>query len=306
MRIALPVALTLLAACQEPFGTDRHDLVGDRIFAVTVDPPGAASGTFVHPQAVLLVDGRPWSDDAVELAWAWDADTDALLARLPGEGAAIGPTPTLRVPERHAILGLVASFPSGAVARAYIDLPRSNVAAIPDLPAFADARVLAADDVVPLDATPDGPAPRLRWMTIDGRGTVVETTRTTADLLVAEVTFDDGEEVSRTALTEGAITVFGLAVSDDGATRLRGEDLWLGAPPEGAFLADGRFLPSDVALPTGRHRVTLAADDAAPWGLRATSATSTTDPADLDLAALVTGEVLRGDLVGADVVVEVP
>ena len=125
-----------------------------------------------------------------------------------------------------------------------------------------------------------------------------------ADLVVAEVVYDDGEEEERTPTPDGVLQVFGLALGDGNAWRV--EDLWVGTPPEGVFLDDGRFLPSDVPVGSGPVEVRLGLDDGAPWGLRIEQTRPPEGATRLDLDLLVTQEVLRSELVGTWRAVVVP
>ena len=89
---------TVWSACQEPFGTDRHDLVGFRIAAVGVSP--ALDGETVRPRAAMIVDDRPWSEVPVEFTWFWVDDPDDVPTLDPLSVAdAVGPEPELVVPE---------------------------------------------------------------------------------------------------------------------------------------------------------------------------------------------------------------
>lgn len=314
MRRLLAVTATLAAliACQEPFGASRYDLVDDRVAALIVEPPGAAPGTFVRASAALSVAGRPWSDEPVDLRWSWVgsvAEVGALDAESPAH--ALGPSPALRVPPGAgpAYLALLATFPGGFTERAFIEVPREPVPALPPLTGLApSARVVAADEVVELEAgfaDPVDPAPRLRWMSTGGRGTFVERTRTAADWLAAEVRFDDGEEESREPTPEGPVTVLALAIGDGAGNAVRAEDLWLGEAPVGAWLADGRFLPAEAPVGPGAWDATLVADDEAPWGLALADVAPAAGAPPLDLDALLTGRALRAELVGQRVRVEV-
>src|SRR5262245_20118336 len=96
-----------LAACQAPFGTDRHDLVGFRVAAMALAP--AQPGGRVTPAVALIVDGHAWSDDPVELRWFWVDGEDAALSLDPSTPEEdTGPAPTLTVPADRTTLALIA------------------------------------------------------------------------------------------------------------------------------------------------------------------------------------------------------
>ena len=84
--------LALLAACQAPFGADRHDLVGFRVAAIDADP--VRDGGTTTARIAMIVDGRPFSHAPVDLAWYLLADPDELLDIDPlSEADGVGPEP---------------------------------------------------------------------------------------------------------------------------------------------------------------------------------------------------------------------
>jgi hypothetical protein len=279
--------------CQDPFGSDRHDLLGDRVAAIVASPAGGPPGTTITVNAALNVDGRLWSDESVELAWAWTETVADVTTLTPGDAVETGTDASLRIPSQGAVLALVATFPSGFVE--YAALEMSDTASLPSplTTPFTDATVVASDDIITVDV-PDYTG-RIRYMSAGGRGTFVETSATAADLTIAEVVFDDGEEESREATPQGALTVLALGLGD--GNTVRAQDLWVGTPPAGIWLTDGRFLPSDVDATPGQD-VQLGSDDDAPWGLRITAVRPTENAATLDLDDLLFGRVLRADLDG--------
>ncbi|MEZ4240867.1 MAG: hypothetical protein R3F59_32865 [Myxococcota bacterium] len=294
--------LFALAACQEPFGTDRHDLTGFRIAAVAL--PAAAPGDPVRPRAALIVDGRPWSETAVDLRWTWLADPDALATLDPDAPAdGVGPAPVLTLPADRPILGLVAR--QGArVARAYAaipppaeplpPLPPPEIAALPLTVGEVTAEQLQRDARLDLTGA-DGPVapggfarftapaegdPLVRWMAT--AGTFFELDRQRTDWAAGDLWLDgdeiDDETVPREDLPPGWVTVLALALGDGGEgsdreapsqTTFAARDLAVGLPdPVGVWVA-GRFLPSDAPPPAAEQlRGTLQADDDAPSGLR--------------------------------------
>ena len=237
-RAPIAIGLCLLMGCQDPFGSDRHDLLGDRIAAILASPAGGPPGTTVVVNTALVVDGRLWSDEPVDLAWAWTDSVADVTTLTADDAVESGSDASLRIPSQGAVLGLVATFPSGFVEYAAFEL--SDVATLPApiSTALTPQTTVANDDVIPVDV-PDYDG-RIRYMSAGGRGTFVETSATAADLTIAEVVFDDGEEESREQTEEGALTILALGLGNGNAVRT--QDLWVGTPPTGIWLADGRFL----------------------------------------------------------------
>ncbi|MBW1880276.1 MAG: hypothetical protein JRJ84_18095, partial [Deltaproteobacteria bacterium] len=226
--------LLVIAGCQEPFGSDRHDLEGDRIAAMAVDPAGAPGGDPMTVRVALSVDSRPWSDDPVALDWHWLEDDDVhVVADLePGDEAdGQGPAPTLTVPEGEGTvrLALVAAFPSGRVRRAFLDLERgvghthprlAGLSFNPGGPVSPGDMLTVAAVMADLQETP----PMVRWMTVRGRGTFTEQDRLTALWEAAEVVTDDDEVVSRDLLEVGPVTFLALAITETGDNDFLAED----------------------------------------------------------------------------------
>jgi hypothetical protein len=326
--------LIVIAGCQEPFGADRHDLEGDRIAAVAVDPAGAPGGAPISTRVALSVESLLWSDDPVVLDWHWLEDDDAhTVADLePGEDAdGMGPAPTLTMPEGEGLvrLALVAEFPSGRVRRAFLDLERGLEQSTPRLSglAFAPEGPVSPGDVLTIEASfadPQESPPMIRWMTVRGSGTFTELDRTTASWEAAEVVTDDDEVVSRDLLEEGPVTFLALAITERGDNDFLAEDLWVGPAPSGAWTTSGRWLGMDNAPDApGPWRGTLHSEDDSPTGLRmaglvAVSELTGDDPygtealpcaptvsGPFDPTWLLEGRCLRSDLDGASTVVEV-
>lgn len=318
----MPIALLALLACQEPFGTDRHDLEGFRIAALSVRPEGDA----LVPSPALVVEGRPWSDAPVDLRWYWLDAPDALAGELPAP-AATGPAPRL-TPGR--VLGLVATAADGAERRAFLELgealgaeePIVTWEALPlraaeitaaDLTLEARAEVAPQSGPVPpggfarLTLSPE--APRARWMATDG--TFFELDAVTADWAAARLRLDDDEIVAREPLEPGLVTVLGLALGE--APAWTAIDLPVGDPGPGAWVG-GRFLPAEEPV-RGEVLATLVADDRSPTGLRlaevapldgaawGTTALPCAGPVDgpFDPTWLFDGRCARADVVGARV-----
>ncbi len=317
---AIALILNTLFACQVPFGTDRHDLVGDRIVAVVVTPEDDA----LRGGVALLVDGRPWQDEAVHLAWHWLDGTDPreLGAILPDDPSdADGPAPTLTLPDDGpSRLGLVATFPSGAVRRAFLALDGAPRPPSRPAPHFDPPGPWAPDATVTLSAAVDDPdqPPRVRWMTVGGRGTFLEQSRAVTRWDAAIVTREDGEEVARAPISEGPVTFVTLAVDERGGNAVHAEDAFVGAVPSGLWTPGGRFLPSaEPPEGTGPWLATLVADDASPTGLAVTDlvavpALTPAPPLDctvpvsgpFDPSWLFDGRCLRAEVDGTTVLVE--
>lgn len=286
-----------LFACQAPFGTDRHDLVGFRVAAIAV-PPAAAGATLV-PEAAIVVDGRTWSDDPVDLLWYWVPSADAVLSIdpvTPIDG--FGPAPSLVVPADPAILALRAVHGADEEL-AFIEiappppvLDRVFSVGAESLPLAMDALegpelLLEARQELtasPLDTIEPGDIVRLtanvaddplvRWMAT--AGTFFELERQVADWAAGDLTLDgDQIEDGWTVLDPGPVTFIALALGNPGETAFSAVDLTVGPHGDGVIV-NGRLLPTDVALdlaPGDGVAGTLVADDDSPTGLALAGAT---------------------------------
>lgn len=303
----------LLLACQEPFGTDRHVLEGDRIAAVAVSRAGDA----VTLTPALLVDGHLWSDDAVT------------VEQVAGDGR----------------VDLTVTFPSGAVRQAFAEVPSiEGMLTITDVD-LSVVDGLAFDTVLPADLTrevrlaatasdagrvPGGAfarltatsdaaeAPFLRWMGAGG-GQFFELDEARSDWATGVLVFDDEEVVSRTPRAAGVEGMLALALGADGRTAWRAFDVCVGDVV--GLDVNGRRLPIDATPAPGFWQGTLVADDSVPSGLGLTGASPVlvadlplVDPygtealgcgtGPFDPSWLVDARCLRSDVVGATVVVE--
>jgi hypothetical protein len=339
----LVTAAFLLAACQEPFGTDRHDLVGFRVAGVRVQ----AEGDDLRAGAAVIVQGRPWSDAPIHLAWHLvdDLSTDHIVSLDPADAVADGPTPLLTDWADRGGVALVATHGdsryyavidlSGAVGPSPA-LTRIDTLANPlRIDSFEaddlslEARRTAADgdpvdaispgDFVRLRANVDE-AVRIRWMITAPGGTFLELDRRTTDWAAGAFVVDDDEVEERTIGVAGPRTLLALALDPElgGANRWVAHDLWVGEPPVGIRTPSGRWLRTDTAVAGPFVRGTLAAADGDPTGLRLTGAESVdvdTDPGTDGLACavpvsgrfdptwLLEQRCARADVLGATVVV---
>lgn len=307
---------TVWSACQEPFDNDRHDLVGFRIAAVSVAP--AAAGEPVYPRAAVIVDGRSWAADPAELTWFW-VDVPEDVARLDplSPADAVGPEPTLTVPEGRAVLGLVArsgdrearAFTEISAATPTFDGPSGfTVLGLPLAIAELEGPELLLEarrrlEEEPTDRVEPGGFVRLtagvegdplvHWMATGG--TFFELDRHTTDWAAGDLRLDEDEiDDGRSPLEPGWVTVIGLALGAPGETRFRATELAVGDPGPGVW-THGRFVPTEspVSFVEGEVlRGTLVADDSSPCGLRLTGVTveretAGADPGTLALPCLV-------------------
>lgn len=278
--------LAWLLACQTPFGTDRHDLVGFRVAAIEVGPAGP--GDDVTPRLAVIVDSRPFADDQPLLDWFWLTDPQELqhvdALDLPD---GLGPAPTLTVPSDRAVLGLLARQGSEEQ-RAFVVLdPLAGVGDDPvriaattvelslddwteetvqaseraALPTGSETDQVDVSGFLRLRAEGVETTGRVRWMAT--AGTFFELDGATSDWVAADVVLDDGAIESSVPSPEGPVTVIALSTGQD-AARFRATDLWVGEAD--AFTrTQGRVLPG-LAL-DGPATVRLVADDMAPSGL---------------------------------------
>lgn len=303
MRPSLPAVL-LLAACQAPFDADRHDLLGDRIVTILAEPAGGLPGDTLEVSAPRVVDGALWSDEPVDLAWIWltgdvyDASAD--------DADAIGPSPTLTLPEAPATLGLIATFPSGAERRAVLSLstdgartaerPTGVILAVVDdwtaetateddleIEARRAASATAAAAVpssafARLEATfGESPASRVRWMATGGDGHFLELDAARTDWAAADLTMDDLEIETSVPAPPGPRSLVVLTVDDQGANALFTTELFVGDAQPGVRVAD-RWMQADPLPDAGWAVATLTADDQAPTGLRLTDVGASAGP----------------------------
>jgi len=282
----------LMLGCQEPFDADRHDLLGFRIAAVSA----AAEGPLDVPRvaAAIVVGGRTWSEDAVELEWGWvSAPEDVAGPGFVPESSGPRPDPDLAGPPTpEAWLGLRATW-QGRVRTAAIRVASSDAAigplsyaALPfDVATVTDdalalearrgtaaepaARSVAPGGFVRITAQPPDAPGTIRWMATGG-GTFFELDPATTDWAAGDLRLDDDEiEGPREPVGPGPVTVLALWLADDApTTAFRAADHFVGPIPEGVFTG-GRFVPTDAPAPDGPLlRGRLEADPDSPTGVR--------------------------------------
>lgn len=298
--LPLSALLALGAACQEPFGADRHELVDLRVAGLKVRPVPESQPAQITATGALFVDGRPWADAPVDWRWRWVEDADALAALQPENNVhARGPASELELPEgsEDPLLGLLAVHEDGRVYRSMIRVPRDPGHRWPEIEAIEVARVEGTDldslapEQVPAASRADwaategpvapgdiaritvargasAPNARARWMSAGGAGTFLELDRARADWVAGAWAYDDEEVTEATPLAAGWVTGFTLLLDDLGGADYRAWDLPVGVEPIGLFTPRGRFLPAEAPFAGGLVRGTLVADDSAPFGLR--------------------------------------
>ena len=344
MRAPL-TALLLLCACQEPFGTDRHDLVGFRVAAVQVQPVGEQ----LSARAAVIVDGRPWSDARVAMSWHLidDLSTDTIASLDLDDADAYGAAPTLDRWTTGAGLALVA-VSGDDTSRAVVALdpslgapPAPTRIDVFDLGLHLDDVEAASLDLEARRAMPDrAPATevepgaflrlrvdvdddtRVRWMSTTPTGTFLELDRRTTDWVSGDLVLDDDEIEEREVQAAGPRTLLALALdpAEAGANSWLTHDLWVGEAPTGVRTTSGRWLATDAAAAGPFVQGTLTAADDHPTGVQLTAvgpADAETDPgtAGLPCATPVSGpfepdwlleqRCTRQDVLGATVVVAI-
>lgn len=286
--------LVPLAACQQPFGADRHDLLGLRVAAIAAHHQRGA----LTLRVAVIADGRPFSDEPVDLRWFLlpDARPES-VAELP-DGAtpdAVGPGPRWSWPLDAAAIGLIAHH-QGARYDAIVPLDEAP-GAPPDLTGIAlhesplDLDGVKAEDLAlharraqplgeTIDAVPVGgfarlvaqisePEQPIRWMATAPSGTFLELDRAVTDWAAGDLRFDDDDVEEAVPAEAGVRTVLALALSgrSDGANHWRAREVWVGPPPAGIVTRSGRWIGTDRAVDGVAVQGVLVADDDAPTGL---------------------------------------
>ena len=292
------LSLLLLTGCQDPFGTDRHDLEGFRVAGLSASPAGGPAGTEIVPSVALVVDGQLWSDEPVSLQWHWidagDVDTAESITK-SDTPVATGPAPTLTMPNGPVALFLLATSPDGsAEERVMLDLGSASTALEP-LSGNVNALEVMVDDLTAEDYslearsawehTPQSTIPvggfarievesdqntTVNFMVVGTAGTFFELDALTAHWATAEVSGDDFSASDH--LSEGVYTHFALGYNGQGGVSFSPFEVIVGDTPSGLFTPSGRFVKTDAAVTPGTQ-VTglLIKDDTAPSGVRLTN-----------------------------------
>ena len=314
------LSLILLTACQEPFGTDRHDLEGFRVAGLSASPAGGPAGTEIVPTVALVVNGKLWSDDPVSLQWHWLSSGDVERAEnitTSDEADATGPAPTLIMPDGPATLFLLATSPDGTdQERVMLDLG-NTAASLDPLDINVSALNVMVDGLTPEDYTldarssweqtnesviPVGGFARIgvtadtdttvNFMVSGTAGTFFELDAHTADWATAEVLGDEFNVSD--PLSAGVFTHFALGVNGRGGTAFSAFEVIVGAAPMGLFTPNGRFLETDAAVSPGTQVTgVLTLDDTAVSGVRLTNTTLVDGP--VVTSSLDCDQVVDGD-----------
>lgn len=249
---------TLLLGCQEPFGTDRHRLEGDRIASVSVhmDAEGA-----LQPRATVVVDGQLWSAPPPAMVWAWVL-ADESVQDWTGQPAASGPTPWLIPPDASSRLLLMVDFPSGDLRQALWTPPAEP--AWRSIPLGVSGQRVEPGETLQFSADT---SEVVRWSATDGQFSELE-----RSITEWTATGDDS-----TALMPGFVSVLGITLDPVHGPQGRLEDVAIGDSAPGAWV-DGRFLPGAIE---GWQMGTLSADDTSTSGLSLDAVTPLqSEPAD--------------------------
>lgn len=297
-------------ACAEPFEETRQDLRSFRVAAVGVQDQLATaaiwSGEGLFHTAAPTLD---WTLNGQPIGSGW---------QVPVVG--------------YGTLGLTATAPDGTVRSAQVtvqdevaaplELAREAVDLSGDLGLDARRALVGA----PLtDRASSGSGVRLvmdgrasgetlRWMLGGGVGTLLELNADQADVLRAELTWEDGVVTEREELGDGAVHALVLAIDGGGGNRWLWADALVG---DGGSLArhEGRLVPVSGDAGPGLRAVTLVGDpgdgglgfgDAVPVdGLEDTdSLDCAPDGEPFRLAWVAEGRCVLDQVLGARVVVE--
>lgn len=300
MRTLLSVFILLtITGCQQPFGSDRHDLDGFRILGLHTTPSGGITGDEIEPRAHFVIDGQLWSDQSIEQYWFWmtTADPATLASKTKEDADAVGAAPELVIPYRNATLGLLAKHPDGTEKRAFVTLPTtSRLSTDPGtILTFQTSQALSGLTVDDLDIdqraewdlvqtptfSPDTfgrlevyfndteqQPYRIRWMSTGPFGTFFETTASTSDWAPAKVTLDDDEVSVGDTIANGPRTFVALILDLEAPRTVQYREVWLGTPTPGVWI-HGRWYAHDTPVDhTGLATVVFTEDDSAPTGLK--------------------------------------
>ena len=240
-------AILALAACQTPFGVDRHDLEGFRIAALSASEAG---GVEVSVAPALVVDGHLWSEEAIDLRWYWLDDIDDFEEVELDAPDGTGPQPGLVLNGDRRLLGLVAGDDEY---RAFAEILEDGVT----LPAFS-LRVdpLDSKGKATLTALAAWPDLHARWMATGGRFSELDALST--DWKPPSDAYEE--------------TVLTLVLDDLGHSAWAITDLLSDPDPLAGAWIGARWIPSDIPLAPGTFQAVLTRDDQASAGVRVASA----------------------------------
>ncbi|MFK7929464.1 MAG: hypothetical protein AB8H79_14810 [Myxococcota bacterium] len=303
--------LALTAACREPFGTDRHDLVGLRVAAISAQP--TADDT-VKLSVLAVVDGRAWTDSGPTFAW-YDATglSTAQIAELgDGPPLATGPSPELAGPPPQAIALLASHTDSTWRGTLNLPAPGASAATIDSMSLRTiplELSTINAEDTVldarrALEAGPEvthlaegqlgrlqaqvSEGARVRWMSTLPSGTFLELDEVTTDWAPGSLVVDGEDVDDRTADAPGPRTIVALALNaaEDGANGWAVRELWVGEPNVGILTPSGRWIGTDAPVDGAFVQGTIQADDTAPTGITLTNVVSVPPETEHGTAAL--------------------
>jgi hypothetical protein len=292
---AVALALAVHIACQEPFGTDRHELVGDRVLGLVCER--VDDNVTVRP--LLLEDGHLWTEQPPSLAWAW-VDEGATLEDALDEPFSAEPAARFPTDDADRTLALRVVHSSGEVDDTTLSVPADGPVPLPTIAGLTLAvhegwtltspteEQLALDARLDLNPTPAATLPfngwarltavidpsaealtRVRWMTVGARGTFLELDPTRTDWAAGDLLLDDLEIEEANPIAPGIVTVVMLALDDRSGNRARITERWVGEARTDGLFVSGRWLHATESPPTGSLvRATLIANDGAPTGLR--------------------------------------
>lgn len=284
-----------LLGCQEPFGADRHDLRGFRVASLTAQ----VDGEQVRPRVAMIVEGRAWSAEPVQLDWAFIEEPGDSVQE-PDPVASGADVVLERTTDRLALHAWTATSSTWAeldlVDRSELALQLSvertteQVQGLTVEQLTREARAdwtsepeRAVDPGGFLRLTVSGaPQSALGRFMATGDGTWFELEGDVADWAAAEVLIDD-EDIAVEPNEPGTHTVL-VASIDTTSSGFVATDVHIGEAPQGIYV-QGRFLPGPTSA-AGRTWITLQADDSAPSGL------AFTEPAAAEPDASWSGEAL--------------
>lgn len=295
----------LLAACQEPFSEDRHDLVGFRVVGIGVED-GVAKA------AVWSGEG-PWHEQAPTLSWALDGVPlgEGFDVAVPGKGELSLIATSASGEERAAVVDVRDSSGSLTVARQAVVIDGLTLEERRAVTGSSIETTAAAGEGVRLMLSTLSDVESARWMSAGG--TIMELEADAADFLAEDIVIDDGELISREDAGVGRYPLLALVIDGQGGNRWLWTDAAVGSS-EILLRHEGRLVVSDAAVEPGLIAATLIED--AIGGVALSDVTPVTDTAEQDelpcfpaapmsLSWIAEGRCARADVVGARVVLEV-